>query len=403
LRNEREPSGVTEASQTAAQPLTARLDRVGIVVAVIAIFGMDWQSFATLKPNRLISGQGLSLAQSLPTLWAAIGIGLLSIATIVAVLRTGALLRLAVGIGSLLVLAVLIGIVPATVVPPDNSYARVSPAAGFWLMAFAFAVLTTDAIAKLQLGPLARLAMLAGAAIAVALILGSGHWDGLSILKEYATNAQKFWREGAKHIELALGSLAAAVVIGLPLGIACHRNATLRGITLPVLNIIQTVPSMAMYGLMIVPLGLLAAWSPLAASLGIRGIGTAPALIALFLYSLLPVVANTVVGLGEVRRSVVEAAEGMGMTKFQRLFQVELPLALPVILTGIRIVLVQNIGLVTIAALIGGGGFGTFVFQGIGQAATDLVLLGAVPTIALAFTAAILLDAAIELSERRRL
>jgi osmoprotectant transport system permease protein len=140
-----------------------------------------------------------------------------------------------------------------------------------------------------------------------------------------------------------------------------------------------------------------------AASLGIRGIGTAPALIALFLYSLLPVVANTVVGLGEVRRSVVEAAEGMGMTKFQRLFQVELPLALPVILTGIRIVLVQNIGLVTIAALIGGGGFGTFVFQGIGQAATDLVLLGAVPTIALAFTAAILLDAAIELSERRRL
>jgi osmoprotectant transport system permease protein len=93
----------------------------------------------------------------------------------------------------------------------------------------------------------------------------------------------------------------------------------------------------------------------------------------------------------------------MGMTRHQRLFQVELPLALPVILTGIRIVLVQNIGLVTIAALIGGGGFGTFVFQGIGQAATDLVLLGAVPTIALAFTAAVLLDAVIELTERRRL
>ena len=394
---------MTEASQTAAPAQTSRLDRVGIVVAAIAILGMDWQSFATLKPNRLISGQGLSLGASLPTLWAAIGIGFLSIATIVAVLRTGAWLRLAVGIGSLLVLAVLIGIVPSTVVPPGNTFARVSPASGFWLMAFAFAVMTTDAVAKLQLGPLARLAMLAGAAVAVFIILGSGHWDGLSILKEYATNSQKFWREGAKHIQLALGSLAAAVVVGLPLGIACHRNATLRAITLPVLNIIQTVPSMAMYGLMIVPLGLLAAWSPLAASLGIRGIGTAPALIALFLYSLLPVVANTVVGLGEVRRSVVEAAEGMGMTKFQRLFQVELPLALPVILTGIRIVLVQNIGLVTIAARLGGGGFGTFVFPGIGQAATDLVLLGAVPTIALAFTAAILLDAAIELSERRRL
>ena len=92
----------------------------------------------------------------------------------------------------------------------------------------------------------------------------------------------------------------------------------------------------------------------------------------------------------------------MGMTSRQRLFGVELPLALPIILTGIRIVLVQNIGLVTIAALIGGGGFGVFVFQGIGQSATDLVLLGAVPTIALAFTAAILLDALIELVQGRR-
>jgi osmoprotectant transport system permease protein len=87
----------------------------------------------------------------------------------------------------------------------------------------------------------------------------------------------------------------------------------------------------------------------------------------------------------------------MGMTDAQRLLQVELPLAFPVILTGIRIVLVQNIGLATIAALIGGGGFGIFVFQGIGQTAMDLVLLGALPTVALAFAAAIILDAAVEL------
>jgi osmoprotectant transport system permease protein len=91
----------------------------------------------------------------------------------------------------------------------------------------------------------------------------------------------------------------------------------------------------------------------------------------------------------------------MGMSSSQRLFGIELPLALPVILTGIRIVLVQNIGLATIAALIGGGGFGVFVFQGIGQTAMDLVLLGAVPTVALAFTAAVTLDALVEMSSRR--
>ena len=109
-------------------------------------------------------------------------------------------------------------------------------------------------------------------------------------------------------------------------------------------------------------------------------------------------VANTVVGLAGVPRDANDAARGIGMTDRQRLFGVELPLAFPVILTGIRIVLVQNIGLATIAALIGGGGFGVFVFQGIGQTAMDLVLLGAVPTVALAFAAAIVLDAATELS-----
>jgi osmoprotectant transport system permease protein len=104
-----------------------------------------------------------------------------------------------------------------------------------------------------------------------------------------------------------------------------------------------------------------------------------------------------VVGLAGVSPAVTEAAAGMGMTERQRLFGIKLPLAFPVILTGIRIVLVQNIGLATIAALIGGGGFGVFVFQGVGQTAMDLVLLGALPTVALALAAAVLLDALIDM------
>ena len=112
-------------------------------------------------------------------------------------------------------------------------------------------------------------------------------------------------------------------------------------------------------------------------------------------------VANTVTGLAQVSAAARDAARGMGMSARQRLWRVELPLAAPVILTGIRIVLVQTIGLVTVAALIGGGGLGTFVFQGIGQAAIDLVLLGAVPIIALAFAAAVLLDATWSTSSRR--
>jgi osmoprotectant transport system permease protein len=107
-----------------------------------------------------------------------------------------------------------------------------------------------------------------------------------------------------------------------------------------------------------------------------------------------------VVGLSRVSAAAVDAAHGMGLTHAQVLRQVELPLALPTILTGIRIVLVQNIGLVTIAALIGGGGLGAFVFQGIGQTAIDLVLLGAIPTVVLAFSASVLLDAVTDLTRK---
>ena len=166
----------------------------------------------------------------------------------------------------------------------------------------------------------------------------------------------RFGREFRQHLWLALGSLGAAVVVALPLGVICHRLPRLRGALLGALNFVQTIPAIALFGILMAPLGALAAAVPLAAAIGIRGIGTAPALVALFLYSLLPVVANTVVGLERVSPAAVDAARGMGMTRWQVLRGVELPLALPVILTGIRIVLVQNIGLVTVAALIGAGG-----------------------------------------------
>ncbi len=379
-----------------------RLDKLGVVIAGLIAITLWLMPFATFKANRIVSGKGLGLPQALEPAGVAAGFIVFAGIALLALVRTAPLWRLVAAALGLAVLCLLIGQVPAHVVPAGNTLARVAPAAGFWTLFFAFAILMADAIAKLALGPAWRIAVLALGGAASLALLGSGAWGGLSIMREFANNADGFWREAGTHVALALGSLAGAVAIGLPLGIACHRSETLRQVTLPVLNIVQTIPSIAMYGLMMVPLGLLAAKVPLAAALGIRGIGPAPALIALFLYSLLPVVANVAVGLAQVPATVVEAARGMGMTARQRLFRVELPLALPLILTGIRIVLVQNIGLVTIAALIGGGGFGTFVFQGLGQSATDLVLLGAVPTIALAFAAAILLDAAIDLAKGAR-
>ena len=221
-------------------------------------------------------------------------------------------------------------------------------------------------------------------------------------MREYAVNATRFARELRQHVWLAFGSLLAALVVALPMGIACYRAPRLRSAMLAALNLIQTIPAIALFGILMAPLAALAAAFPLAADLGVRGIGAAPAVIALFLYALLPIVANTVVGLKRVSPMAVAAARGMGMTNWQILTSVELVLALPVILTGIRIALVQNVGLVTIGALIGAGGLGAFVFQGIGQTAIDLVLLGAIPTVVLAFSAAVVLDAIVEVLDRAR-
>ena len=379
-----------------------RFDKLGVVIAAIVAYAALAAPFATFRANRIVPGQARPILEALPPTLGILLLAIVIAAAIVALLRTPLILRLAASVAALIALAVLIGVAGGFLTPAGNTFARVAPASGFWLLIFAFTLLLADVLTRLNLSPWARVGVLVLATLAIAVLLVSGSWDSLSILKEYASRADSFWAEASKHVTLALGSLAGAVIVGIPLGVLCHRVEKLRAGVLNVLNIIQTIPSIALFGLLIAPLGWVAVHVPGAAAVGIRGIGTAPAFVALFLYSLLPVVANTVVGLAGVPRAANDAVRGMGMTDRQRLLDVEFPLAFPVILTGIRIVLVQNIGLATIAALIGGGGFGVFVFQGVGQTAMDLVLLGALPTVALAFAAAIILDAVIEMTATKR-
>ncbi len=382
--------------------MAVRFDKLGVVIVALTGYGLAVLPFATFRANRIIAGDPKTLLESLPGTAGYSLLALLILSCLLSLFRTPTLLRLAASLATLFALALFIGTAASHLTPVENTYARVSPASGFWLLLLAFSLLLTDSFTRLQPTPFARILFLAVGIAALWGIFVSGAWDGLSILKEYDSRTDTFRVEAGRHVTLALGSLAAAVIAGLPLGVLCHRVEPLRAGVLNVLNIIQTIPSIALFGLLIAPLGWIALNVPGAAGIGIRGIGVAPAFVALFLYSLLPVVSNTVVGLSGVPREANEAARGIGMTEWQRLFGIEFPLAFPVILTGIRIVLVQNIGLATIAALIGGGGFGVFVFQGIGQTAMDLVLLGAVPTVALAFAAAIILDAVIEMISPNR-
>ncbi|KAB2721995.1 ABC transporter permease [Brucella intermedia] len=379
--------------------LLAHIDKLGLVIAAIGLSGL-LLPFANFRANRIVQGEPRHVFDALPTELALALAAIVAGGLLIGLVRSNNWLRLVAALLCLATVLAAIGLAATYLSPEGNNYARVSPASGFWLLFFASALYLADGLVRLRAGPFLRVGLLVVAGLLLALLLSSGLWDSISFMKEYQGRADSFWNEAQRHIALALGSLLAATIVGIPLGLVCHRVPKLRAFVLNSLNIVQTIPSMALFGILIAPLSWVATQFPWVGDVGIRGIGAAPAFVALFLYSLLPIVANTVAGLAQVPEPVTDAARGMGMTRLQRLFKTEFPLAFPVILTGIRIVMVQNIGLTTIAALIGGGGFGTFVFQGIGQTAMDLVLLGALPTVLLAFAAAVILDAAIEITEK---
>ena len=373
-----------------------RFDRLGLLLTGGGLVALLWLPFVLFKANRILPGVPHSLFDVLTTPEALIccTVWVLVAATVLASRSSG--LRLGAASLGVIVAAWAVAAACNALTPPGNHVVRVAPASGFWLLLVCLGLAATDALSRLRLRPGQRVLLLALVVTALGSALSLGLFDSLSMMREYAINAERFGRELRTHLLLALGSLAAALLVAVPLGILCHRVAGLRAGVLGALNFIQTIPAIALFGILMAPLAALAAASSTATALGIRGIGAAPAVVALFLYSLLPIVANMVTGLGRVSPTAVLAARGMGLTTGQILTWVELPLALPVILTGVRIVLLQNIGLTALAALIGAGGLGTFIFQGIGQAAIDLVLLGALPIISISFFAAASLDACIE-------
>ncbi|HXR62335.1 MAG TPA: ABC transporter permease [Rudaea sp.] len=191
-------------------------------------------------------------------------------------------------------------------------------------------------------------------------------------------------RTSGEHVVLVATAVTAAFAIGAPAAIALTLHARTRRWVLGAVNVIQTIPSLALFGVLLpIPL--------------IGGIGKRTAIIVLALYALLPIMRNMVVGILGVEASIRESALAMGMTRQQILRRVEIPLALPTILAGLRIAIVSTIGTATVAAAIGGGGLGTFIFRGIATADLTTVLAGAVP----AAVMAIIADEVLEWAERR--
>jgi osmoprotectant transport system permease protein len=206
----------------------------------------------------------------------------------------------------------------------------------------------------------------------------------VDLLRFYADHSREALGLLGQHLVLVGVSTGVAAAIGVPLGIALTRRPAWRGPVLGIANVFQTIPSLALFGFLI-PLPF------------IGGVGARTAIVALVVYALLPIVRNTYTGIANVDPAVREAGLGMGMTDRELLLQVELPLAVGVIFSGIRVATVISVGVATIAAAVGAGGLGVYIFRGVSVVDDTLILAGALPAALLALAA----DGVLGLVERR--
>jgi osmoprotectant transport system permease protein len=360
-----------------------------LLLALGAAYGLP---FVRVAPNRLVSGEPVFLSDALLHLNGQLIVPLLlALFTllIVAVLQprkriTQVLVFLAMA-AALACLWLLAGHIANNAIETQNSFARTALGAGFWALGALAWLIGIDASDRLQLATLPRL--LLQIALLLPLLLSLSQGLNLSIAQEYANHSDVFGPAILRHLQIVMLAVAPALVIGLLLAWRMSKNRELRQAIFPVLNVLQTIPSIALFGLLMAPLAWIALQWPALSRAGIGGVGIAPAVLALLMYALLPIARSALAGLEQVPAEAVYAARAMGMSSRQILLEVELPLALPALLIGLRTAVVQTTGLAAVCALVGAGGLGQIMFDGLFSAANELVILGVIPIVLLAMLA----------------
>ena len=355
------------------------------VLVAASLYGLP---FLQIAPNRLVSGQPVYFFSIIHgSAW--LLVAMLALSTVVAMFKpTRAWLVTALAISAAMLPSLLwLAANQASIsLQGQLPIARASLGSAFWVALVLLGFTVSSALQQLRSTALQTAVVCFALLIAFGALLASGVCDDLSLMKEYANRADGFAQVVARHVQIVLLALTCTLAIGLPLAWAAHTYAKAGRVLLPVLNIIQTIPSIALFGLLMAPLALLTASFPLLGRAGISGVGLAPAVIALTLYGLLPVVRGTLAGLQQVPSAMAQAARALGLTPIQTLIHILLPLALPVLLGGVRTAAVSSVGLAAVTALIGAGGLGSILFEGLFANAQDVVLLGVLPIIALGVT-----------------
>ena len=351
----------------------------GISIAVCCGTG-----FMSHAPNRLADGTAYPIWRAPFVPAGAVALLLAGLAVLSFAPRPRLALMLAVAL-TFAVLATA-GVFAMALMEPGHPAQRQALGPAFWILLATSALAMLDAMEALSLRLGTRAVVVAVLAGGFAACASSGLFDALSLTREAASHHALFVAALTRHVALVAAAVVIALAVCAPL-VWAVRYPAIRTPIFSTLGLLQTVPSIALFGLLITPLGFIAAHVPILRAIGVSGLGVTPTLIALVLYSAFPLVRMGDAAFAAVPDEVGDAARGLGYGRRQRFWSVDLPLALPVLISGLRVVTLQAIGLATVAALIGGGGLGTFVFEGIGQYALDLVLIGAIPVILLALAA----------------
>ena len=347
--------------------------RNGLLLLSLAVISLLFPLYQ-LDPNRVVRGAPLFLSQffsvSLMLVW-------LLIASFTFLLFVfGASFPLLVSGLGILVLWTIPGWYSQAGMVPEGY--RLSPSLAFWLIHLVllfYGVLGSTTRKNRTISWFVLLLLIIPAAI----LQGS---SPLSVFIELRSQKSRLILELLQHLRLSLFAFVGALVFSVPLGLVSAKKSWGKAFY-AVAGILQTVPSLALFGLLMVPYSFLAQRFPVLRGWGISGIGAAPAITALGLYALLPLMTGIREGLRSVPAQTLEAGRGVGFSPWSLFWQVELPLAMPLVMAGIRTAFVQTLGNAALAPLIGAGGLGFFIFQGIGQTSTDMVLLGVFPLLLL--------------------
>jgi len=347
--------------------------RNGLLLLSLAVISLLFPLYQ-LDPNRVVRGAPLYLSQFFSVSFMLVWLIIVSFMLLLFVL--GASFPFLVSGMGILVLWTLPGLYSHAGMVPKGY--RLSPALAFWLIHLVLLFYGVLGSSTRKNRTISWFVLLVFTVLAM-IVQGS---SPLSVFIELRSQKSRLILELLQHLRISLLAFLGALVLSVPLGLVSAKKSWGKAFY-AVAGILQTIPSLALFGLLMVPYSFLAQRFPVLRSWGISGIGAAPAITALGLYALLPLMTGIREGLRSVPAQTLEAGRGVGFSPWSLFWQVELPLAMPLVMAGIRTAFVQTLGNAALAPLIGAGGLGFFIFQGIGQTSTDMVLLGVFPLLLL--------------------